>query len=1297
MATVVLQAVGAGLGTLLGGPAGGIVGRALGAVAGSFVDQTLFGSSKRVDGPRLSDLRVMASSEGAPIAKIWGRMRVAGQVIWATDFEETQKTETVGGGKGGGGGGRNKVRTYSYFANFAVALCEGEIDRIGRVWADGKPFDMSAVTARLHTGSATQMPDSLIVAKMGGAAVPAYRGTAYVVFERLPLADFGNRLPQLSFEVVKSLDGAEQHVRAVSIIPGSTEFGYDPDIVTWQRGGGVTSSENAHASSSQSNVMVSLDELSATCRNTQAAALVVAWFGNDLRCASCAIKPGVDNALKVTKPGAWMVNGLERHQAHLVSLSDGGPAFGGTPSDASVVRAIEELKRRGLKVMFHPFLLMDIPPGNAKPDPYGGPEQAAYPWRGRVTCSTAPGRPGSPDKTAGVAGELASFVGNAAPAHFSASGMTVIYSGPPEWSFRRMILHYAKLCALAGGVDAFLVGSELRGLTTLRREANRFGFVEALVSLAADVKQILPAARVSYGADWTEYSGHQPADGSGDVFFHLDPFWASPAVGFIGINNYMPLSDWRDGDQHTDYIAGARSIYQLDYLKANIAGGEYFDWFYRTSAERELQQRTPISDGAYGKAWVFRRKDLRSWWLNLHHDRPGGVERATPTAFVPQAKPVWFTEAGCAAIDKGANEPNAFVDPKSSESRPPWHSSGARDDFMQLRVLTALDQYWSAAGEHNPVSQLTGERMVNAGRIFLWAWDARPFPQFPARSDIWADAPNYARGHWLNGRMGAVPLSELISAIATAYGLEQADTSNVEGLVSGFSIERVTTGREAIEGLMTAFAIDVAESAGRIRFFMREQAVMTTLAHGRLAETSETAPTHIIRRAQETELPAAVKLSYMEAGRDYRLAVVEAKYQGGSSKRDQLIELPAAVHQELAQKRAAVTLQEAWSAREQVELALPLSCLALEPGDGVRLMLPGGPFDLRIEEISDGICRKIRGRRFDRAIYEAAAAAPRSEAAEVALVYGPPNAQILDLPLADGIELAHAPWIAAAAQPWPGGLALYRQTGPASIAFNRDISLAAVMGETVSTLAAGPLDQFDRANSLTVRIATGALAAVTAEELLQGANLAAVGSMATGWEIIQFAGAELVSAQTYRLSLLLRGQSGSAPEMLGVRPPGQCFVLLDAAVVQPDLPLSQAGLETSWRLLPLHYELGRAERAISHRGRLRGLRPLSPVQPRAVRTGADLQLSWIRRTRIGGDSWDLAEVPLGEERELYDVEIRAGGVLKRRVETAEPRFLYTAAERLADLGPDAVSFTLRVAQVSAVLGPGSFLETMINV
>jgi len=181
---------------------------------------------------------------------------------------------------------------------------------------------------------------------------------------------------------------------------------------------------------------------------------------------------------------------------------------------------------------------------------------------------------------------------------------------------------------------------------------------------------------VGYAADWSEYFGHHPDDGTGDVLFHLDPPWSDPNIHSIGIDNYLPLSDWRDGADHLDAQAGWALIHNLDYLRAGIEGGEGFDWFYASESDRTAQTRTPITDGAYGKPWMFRPKDIRSWWSNQHSDRPGGIESATPTAWAPQSKPIRFTEIGCPAVDHGTNQPNVFFDPKSSESALPYFSRG---------------------------------------------------------------------------------------------------------------------------------------------------------------------------------------------------------------------------------------------------------------------------------------------------------------------------------------------------------------------------------------------------------------------------------------------------------------------------------------------------------------------------------------------------------------------------------------------------------------------------------------------
>jgi hypothetical protein len=99
------------------------------------------------------------------------------------------------------------------------------------------------------------------------------------------------------------------------------------------------------------------------------------------------------------------------------------------------------------------------------------------------------------------------------------------------------------------------------------------------------------------------------------------------------------------------------------------------------------------------------------------------------------------------------------------------------------------------------------------------------------------------------------------------------------------------------------------------------------------------------------------------------------------------------------------------------------------------------------------------------------------------------------------------------------------------------------------------------------------------------------------------------------------------------------------------------------------------------------------VHLRATREQAsgDIQLSWIRRTRIGGDSW-LNEVLLGEEIEEYNVQILDGAAVVRTMRVSSPSALYLVAQQTADFGGLPASLAWRVAQVSRVLGPGASTE-----
>jgi hypothetical protein len=552
--------------------------------------------------------------------------------------------------------------------------------------------------------------------------------------------------------VKKGFDSEEtdliSSIQAVTMIPAATEWAYAPyevfrDVI-------VTGAEFIHTENAfscyDSNLWIreyseavnegrignakcdwatSLNQLNNEVPNCKFINLFVSWYGTDLRAGSCALVPGVTRNSFANMPHDWSCAGYSRSSAHLISTVDGSAAYGGTPDDQSVIDAIKDLHARGVGVAFTPFILMDVPGGNTLQDPYtGSAGQPVYPWRGRITKAFA-----TADKSAACAAEVAAFVAQ----------------------YRDMVLHYAALCATAGGVEAFILGTELRGLTWLRDASGAHPFVQALIALAADTRALLPNAKLTYASDWTEFT---PYVWNGqDLIFHLDPLWADSNIDALGIDIYWPLSDWRDGITHLDYHTG-RTVYDYDYLMGNIKGGEGYTWYYASQADRDNQIRTPITDGGYNKPWVFRYKDIWNWWSSLHYDRVNWVEQASHTSWAPQSKPLWFTELGFPSVDKGPNQPNVFYDPKSSESALPYYAAATQDCFIQRRGLHSILRFFNPSDSsfieaNNPQSSVYSGRMVDISKIIIYTWDARPYPQFPLYTEVWSDGPNWVFGHWI--------------------------------------------------------------------------------------------------------------------------------------------------------------------------------------------------------------------------------------------------------------------------------------------------------------------------------------------------------------------------------------------------------------------------------------------------------------------------------------------------------------------------------------------------------------------
>jgi hypothetical protein len=1259
------------------------------------------------EGPRLDSIQLTTSAEGSTINRLAGRMRLGGQLIWCSQFREvvTQTQETTGGdGKGIGGAPEQTTINikYQYYVSFAIAFCEGNSKTdLSRAWADGKEMELNRYTFRFYPGTSTQTPDPKIEATEGAGNVPGYRNVCYIVFEEMLLEEFGNRIPQITAEIVCPLvtsdpDDLQNSARAFNLIPASGETIYGSSLQLQIRGftpgAGffpsqiTTAPDNSHNAFRLPDAVRSLDELVRSQTNLSAVSIVVSWFGTDLRCDQCLVIPKHEGMTRLIFPNDWTVEAYTRATAQTVSLdANGRVVFGGTPSDATITQCIQYIRDvLGKRVVFYPFIMMDIPGGNSLNNPYSNNAasvgQPAFPWRGRITCSPAAGFTGSPDLSAGAATQVNTFFDRTE-------------------GYTRFITHYANLCAAAGGVDSFIIGSELIGLTTVRSAAGTYPAVTKLVALAATVKAIVGATKVGYAADWSEQT-HESAQGQ---WFNLDPLWSSANVDFVGIDNYMPMTDWRDGGAHLDFNAatGPTTEYDQTYLRSQIEGGEYFAYYYASDADRVNQVRTPITDATYGKPWVFRRKDLRSWWSNQHFNRPSWVESGSPTAWVPFSKPIYFTEFGCPAVNKGTNQPNVFYDPKSSESHFPYFSSGLRDDFIQRLYLETMISYWR---DNSPIH--SGLKMVEPINMFIWTWDARPYPDYPARTDVWSDGPLWFLGHWLTGRVDGIVLARLIRAYCLSCGLTDAQIEvnklyGAGGIVRGFVINNVMSMRDAIQALANSHSFDAYESDGKIKFILRSNVQQLTVSSDMFVVDETDMIGFTLTRGQETELPSDVKITFIDEYNDYQTAAVNGSTSKGSSQNTGQVQLPEVLSTPYAQALGDSIVQQAWIGRDSGEVRLPLSLLRLEPGDVITIPDAGRNLDIRLTKIDTGDERKSDFQTFDIGMFSLPPLVETNRVPPVAELFGAVMLEWVDLPLFSADQaFAWSPMIAAHADPWPGGVNIYRELSDGSFAFVMQTSKHARIGELVQNFPAklpsrivnNSPDATHAApvstDELIVKLYYGTLSSVSIGVMMSSRVALGIQNTATGaWEVVKFATAELIGTKTYRLRDLIRGIMGTNEVMMNPYPAGARVVVLEAAELEPlQVGPSVASAPITYRWGPSRYPVDDVTYVEGERYGFRtAYIPLSPVHLRLFISGSDLLIKWRNRTRDpqAFGSWDL-QPGLYEAFERYRVIIYADNTFTtiKRVAIVDghpagydtegfelrPEYTYLAADQTTDFG-----------------------------
>ena len=545
-------------------------------------------------------------------------------------------------------------------------------------------------------------------------------------------------------------------------------------------------------------------------------------------------------------------------------------------------------------------------------------------------------------------------------------------------------------------------------------------------------------------------------------------------------------------------------------------------------------------------------------------------------------------------------------------------------------------------------------------------------------------------GHWINGRASVPSLAEVVTDVCARSGVHDIGVSALFGRVTGYSIGAVESARQSLQPLMMTYGFDSFASDGAVVFANRGRSASNAINPGEMVVSRGEAAVAAARSAP-TEAPGRLELEFVRSDMDYLPGAAQAISPLASEADVSRSSVPVVLSQGLATAVAERWLAESRVSRETIQFTAPPSRLDVTAGDVISVGLGGHASSYRIDRIEELGPRSVTAVRIEPSLYDAPVIGDAPSRSVALPAQSPVYAEFLDLPLLTGDEILGAPHVAVTKYPWAGAVAVYSASDDFGYVLNREIFRPATLGQLVDPLPAATAGLWSEA-TVRVRVDSGVLQSHAAMDVLNGANAAAVRAGGTGeWEVFQFANATLVGPGEYVLSGLLRGQAGTDAVMPRLWPMGADFVLLDAAATQVEQTVGGRGLER-------HYRIGPSSRPYDDASYLHliksfpgaGLRPYRPAHLAAVRKpGGEIEISWVRRTRVDGDSWEGSDVPLGEEVERYRLRVINGGdEVARELEIGETTFVYSPSAQTQD-GFNERS-QISVAQVSIQFGDGPF-------
>jgi hypothetical protein len=502
--------------------------------------------------------------------------------------------------------------------------------------------------------------------------------------------------------------------------------------------------------------------------------------------------------------------------------------------------------------------------------------------------------------------------------------------------------------------------------------------------------------------------------------------------------------------------------------------------------------------------------------------------------------------------------------------------------------------------------------------------------------------------------------------------------------VHGYVIADPASARGALEPIVELFGLSVVENADSLAFMRHGSRTAVEVDPGELVSDGRGAVLEKLR-TPDHQLPTEANLSFRDPLAEYQTVSVRNVRFGSAGARQHAIGFPGVLEAGQARALAGDWMRRVWSEREQIVFSVAQPRDDIVPGATVRF----GLGDYLVTEIEDGLARRVTARQIARTPPEPWRSSNPGVAVAPNMIVGQPLALFLDLP-SNGDPAEQRFRIAAWQKPWKSQTVF---ASPEETGFVPRAALdrPADLGELVEALGPGFSGRTDHSSTLTIALLEGEPASVSRLQLLNGANSVAVRSLSGGWEIVQFETAEEIEPDVWRMSGLLRGQLGTEDAAAAGAEVGAYCVFLDDAVRPAGLLPGEAGLILNWRVGPAGSDLSSANFTQSAEiGGVRAQLPLAPVHLRAKPTGTgDLALSWVRRGRIDADNWTAGDIPLGEDREEYQIEIAgAGGPVVRTATVTGAGFLYQSADIAADFDIPPAEIDVTIRQLSLAVGWG---------